>query len=116
MIRTILSSIIIFAVVWFAVTNASAIRINAFFWNVEVSVALLVFIVFALGFVFGVIRVAPAWFRNYSQARKHANTAEHTAQENQELAERVQDLETQLAQARTAQQKTETAPDSERAE
>lgn len=100
MIRTILSGLIIFAVIWFTVTNASLININAFFWNVSISTALVVFVAFMLGFVFGVIRVAPAWFRKHSLMKKSVRTAGLKTEESKELAQRVRELEAELAAAR----------------
>ena len=100
MLRTVLSGLIIFAVLWFAVTNATAITINAFLWNISVSTAIVVFVSFALGFVFGVLRVAPSWFKKRSLARTHERHAGIKDQESKELAQRVRELEAELAAAR----------------
>ncbi|QSH39383.1 LapA family protein [Candidatus Kaiserbacteria bacterium] len=97
MIRSITSGIIIFAVVWFAVTNASAIHINAFLWNISVSTAVVVFISFALGFIFGVVRIAPSWFKKRMQVGKGHKALDICIQENKEHSERIKQLEMELA-------------------
>ena len=100
MIRTLISSIILFAVAWFAVTNAAPININAFFWNIDMSAAVVVLGAFALGFVLGVVRVAPSWLRKHTQANKHRKELQVCRTENKESAARIQELEVELAAAR----------------
>lgn len=100
MTRMILSGAIIFAVIWFAVTNATAIHINAFFWNISISTAIVVFISFVLGFVFGVLRVAPSWFRKSAQVGKHQKALDVCQQENKEHTQRIKELEIELATER----------------
>lgn len=89
MIRTILSGIILFAIIWFAVSNSTAITLNVFFWNVSVSAALVIFVTFFVGFVFGVLRVAPSWFRKHSLLGKQKREGRHSE-------ERVRELEKEL--------------------
>jgi|TARA_B100000745_G_C20143233_1_gene392073 uncharacterized integral membrane protein len=95
--RAITSGTIIFAIIWFAVTNANAIPINAFFWNISVSTAVVVFISFALGFLFGVIRIAPAWLKKRIQVGKGHKALDICIQENKEHSERIKQLEMELA-------------------
>lgn len=96
----IVSGIIVFAVMWFAVTNATAVNINAFFWNISVSTAIVVFISFVLGFIFGVVRVAPSWFRKRLQVGKGQKALDVCLQENKGHTQRIKDLEIELATER----------------
>ena len=100
MVRTILSALILFAVIWFAVSNAASVRLNVFFWNISVSVAVVVFATFVVGFIFGVLRVAPSWFRQNLQAGKHKKELEQCATESQERAQRIKELELELTTER----------------
>jgi len=76
MIRTILSGAILFAIIWFAVSNSTAINLNIFLWNISVSASLVIFVTFLVGFVFGVLRVAPSWFRKHMQLGKQKRESE----------------------------------------
>ncbi len=96
MMRTILSGIILFAIIWFAVSNSTAITLNVFFWNISVSAALVIFVTFLVGFAFGVLRVAPSWFRKHSLLGKQKK-------ENKESTQRIENLEREL----TTEQKKE---------
>lgn len=98
--RTILSAIILFAVIWFAISNASVITLNVFFWNVSVSAALVIFATFLVGFVFGVLRVAPSWFRKHSQVGKHQKELKTCLEENKGHTQRIRELEVELATER----------------
>ena len=100
MMRTIISGIIVFATAWFAVTNAAPVNINAFFWNIDMSAAVVVLGAFALGFVLGVVRVAPSWLRTRAQASTHHKELQVCLTESKESAARVQELEVELAAAR----------------
>jgi len=100
MIRTILSVAILFTVIWFAVSNATAVNLNVFFWNISISAALVIFITFLIGFVFGVLRVAPSWFRKKAQAGKHHKELTVCQKENKEHTQRIQELELELASER----------------
>ena len=98
MIRTILSAAILFSVIWFAVSNSAAVTLNIFFWNTSVSAALVIFVTFLVGFVFGVVRVAPSWFRKHMLLRRHEQRVAEETQESEKLRQRVAQLEAQLAQ------------------
>lgn len=100
MIRTILSAIILFAIIWFAVSNATAISLNVFFWNISVSAALVIFLTFLVGFVFGVLRVAPSWFRKHSQMGKGQKDLDVCQKENEKHTQRIKELELELASER----------------
>ena len=88
MTRTVISGIILFAIIWFAVSNATAVSLNVFFWNVSVSAALVIFITFLVGFIFGVLRVAPYWFRKHAMLGK----------QEKESKKRIKNLEGELAE------------------
>lgn len=100
MIRTVLSVVILFGIIWFAVSNAALVNLNVFFWNVSVSAALVIFITFIMGFVFGVIRVAPSWFRKHSQIGKHQKELQTCMTENKANMQRIKELEVELASLR----------------
>jgi len=107
MTRSILSATILFFVIWFAVSNATAVSLNVFFWHTSVSAALVIFITFIVGFVFGVLRVAPSWFRKNSQIGKHQKQLQVCQEENKEHAQRIKDLEIELASERAKVNKLE---------
>jgi len=100
MVRTIISAVILFAVIWFAVSNTVPITLNVFFWNISVSAALVIFVTFLVGFVFGVLRVAPSWFKKNSQIGKHQKELNACISENKENSERIKELEMELASER----------------
>ena len=100
MTRTITSGLILFAIIWFAVSNAAAVTLNVFFWNVSVSAAFVIFITFLVGFVFGVLRVAPSWFRKHSQIGKQQRDQASLEQVGTNKDERIAKLESELAQTR----------------
>jgi len=92
MFRTIVSGIILFAVIWFAVSNATAVTLNVFFWNISVSASLVIFTTFLVGFVFGVLRVAPSWFRKHAMLGKQKKESERQIEKLEgELAKKKED-------------------------
>jgi uncharacterized membrane protein YciS (DUF1049 family) len=97
-IRGIISILIIGAVLWFAVANASVVTINLIFWEVSASIALVVGIVFVLGFLLGVLRLAPGFLRNRSAARANERTLNEVQKERDSLKERSHTLEEQVRQ------------------
>jgi uncharacterized integral membrane protein len=100
MTRTILSAVILFAVIWFAVSNTALVTLNVFFWNVSVSAALVVFVTFLVGFVFGVLRVTPSWLRKHTQMGRHHKDLQKCLDESKGQTERIKELEVELASER----------------
>lgn len=100
MIRTGISAVILFGVIWFAVSNATLVNLNVFFWNVSVSAAIVIFITFVVGFIFGVVRVTPSWLRKHSQVGKHQKELQVCMNENKASTQRIKELEVELATLR----------------
>ncbi|MAZ67582.1 hypothetical protein CL652_02300 [bacterium] len=98
--RTVASAVILFGVIWFAVSNASLVNLNIFFWNVSVSAALVIFLTFLVGFMFGVLRIAPSWFKKHSQVGKHQKELQACLKESKGQIERIKELEIELASER----------------
>jgi uncharacterized integral membrane protein len=96
--QTLLSLIIIAAVLWFAITNAAAITVNVFLWEINASLALVIAGAFLLGFLLGVLRLAPALWRNRKAARMHELAHAELKKERDALAERASVLEDQVRQ------------------
>ena len=100
MVRTILSVTILFAIIWFAVSNATAVTLNVFLWNISVSAALVIFVTFLIGFVFGVVRVAPSWFRKHALTGRQHKELGVCQKENEESTRRIKELELELTTER----------------
>ena len=94
--RSALTVLILIAVLWFAVTNAPLVVVHLFFWTVQASLALVVGITFLLGFLLGVLHLAPGFFRNRSAAIAHAKSLDETRKERDQFAERSKTLEEQV--------------------
>lgn len=106
MTRTIVSAIILFGVIWFAVSNTAVVNLNVFLWNISVSAALVIFVTFLIGFIFGVLRVAPSWFKKHSQVGKHQRELDTCLKESRGQTERIKELEVELASERQKLQET----------
>lgn len=111
MLRTVLSILILFAVIWFAVSNAAEIRLNVFFWNISVSAALVIFTTFVAGFTLGVLRVVPAWFRTHGLMNRNQKELTVCKGENKEYAQRIEELEMELVTERQKAIAAETSRD-----
>ncbi len=91
--RTILTWAILGAVLWFSITNVDAITLHLLFWQVTASTALIIFFTFLLGFLFGVVRLAPGLLKKSSSI--------HTAeQELNALKQKYEVLQNELQKLR----------------
>jgi len=97
-VSMVLSVLILGAVLWFAVANASVVTINLIFWDFTASLAVIVGVVFLLGFFLGVLRLAPGILRNRSAVRANKQALIETQKERDALAERSEVLEGQVKQ------------------
>lgn len=93
---TVFSIVLLAAVLWFAVLNANAVTITLFFWEVESSLALIVGVSLAVGFVFGVLRVAPGFWRYKISSRRFGKDLKSLQTEKNVLLERSRVLEEQI--------------------
>jgi uncharacterized membrane protein YciS (DUF1049 family) len=96
--RTFFGLFIVAAVVWFAIANAAPVTVHVFLWDVTGSLALVVGVMFLLGFVLGVLRLAPGFFRGRAAARENKRALLETKKERDTLAERSDTLEEQVRQ------------------
>lgn len=94
--RTLLIIGIASAVLWFAIANASTITLNLFIWNVDISLALFTGITLLIGFLLGVLRLAPGFWRGRSAAKKSEKELADIRGRHDVLAERSRVLEEQI--------------------
>lgn len=87
--RTFFSIVILLVVILLALANAQAVTLSAFFWHWQVSLALVVSLSFVLGFIFGMVRVAPSLWRHSSIAKHNARMVEERNAELQRLHEDI---------------------------
>jgi lipopolysaccharide assembly protein A len=96
--RTFLSLALVALVLWFAAENATTVALDLFLWDINVSLALIVGVAFLLGFLLGVLRLAPGFWRGHFAARESKRALDVTKKERDALAERSQVLEEQVQQ------------------
>lgn len=68
--RLIVSLIALIAAVVLAVQNATPVTLNAFFWRLDASLAVIIVLGFAVGALAATIALMPAWFRSHKQVRR----------------------------------------------
>lgn len=96
--------IIVLAAVWFAVTNAHEVTVSFMIWEASLPVAFIVILSFAMGFLAGILKLAPGYLKSSYAARKQASALSTTEKERDTLAERASVLEGQMKElAPTAQ-------------
>ena len=96
--RTIFSIIILIAVVWLALSNSHVVSVKLFFWDYSLSFAIIVGVSFLLGFLLGVLRLAPGFLSSKRSAQKRGKSLAKTEQERDVLRERTEVLEDQISQ------------------
>ena len=102
--RTIFTIIILGGVTWFSISNASAVTLRLFLWEYSVSLALIVVVSFLLGFILGILRLAPGiWSRGASIKQTNKKLSE-TESERDELTKRNTVLEEKIKSLETTPQ------------
>lgn len=91
--RTIFTIIILGGVIWFAIGNAEAVTLKLFLWEYSVSLALIVGICFLLGFILGVLRLAPGLWSKDSSVKQVSKKLFDVELERDKLKKRVAELE-----------------------
>jgi uncharacterized integral membrane protein len=94
--RTIFTIIILAGVTWFAIGNAEAVTLKLFLWEYSVSLALIVVISFILGFILGLLRLAPGLLSKKSQTKQAQEQLTQVTKERDELQTKLQKLETAI--------------------
>lgn len=90
--RTILTWTILGIVLWFSITNVDAITLHLLFWQVTASTALIIFFTFLLGFLFGVVRLAPGLLKKSSSLRSGEHELTKLKNECAELKKEIIEL------------------------
>ncbi len=90
--RTILTWTILGVVLWFSITNVDAITLHLLFWQVTASTALIIFFTFLLGFLFGVVRLAPGLLKKSSSLRSGEHELTKLKNECAELKKEIIEL------------------------
>ena len=96
--RTIISVLIIGAVLWFAIANAAVVDLKLFVWDLNASLAIVIAVAFFLGFFLGILYLAPSYFKQRQIARKHERALRVTEKERDEYSGRSAILEEQMDQ------------------
>ena len=91
--RTLFSIIILGGVIWFAIGNAEAVTLKLFLWEYSVSLALIVGVCFLLGFIIGLLRLAPGLWSKGSSAKQANKKLMQMEIEREELKKRIKELE-----------------------
>jgi uncharacterized integral membrane protein len=96
--RTFFSIVIAAVVLWFAIANAAAVTVHLLFWKINASLALVIGGSFILGFLLGVLRLAPGLWGRHFAVRSKERALSETSKERDALAERSKVLEEQVQQ------------------
>jgi uncharacterized integral membrane protein len=94
--HTFFSLIIVVVVLWFAIANAATVTVHLFFWDINASLALVIGCTFILGFLLGVIRLAPGLWSRHIAVRSKERALSETRKERDEFSERSKILEEQV--------------------
>lgn len=95
----IINLILILIVIVFAIQNHEPVLIRLFFWNVEVSKALLVVLVLFIGVLTGIFTSSVSAYRKMKRMKKEASSKEDTKKEETNEGQKIpenKDAEKQL--------------------
>ncbi len=95
--QTLSTIVIVAAVLWFALTNAGAVTLTILVWDVSASLALVVGVSFLLGFLLGLVRLFPSFWRYRSQSRAVERSRGEVQKERDILSEQVTVLKEQVS-------------------
>lgn len=101
--RTALSIIIVLGVLWFAIANAAVITVHLFIWDVTASLALIVAVSALLGFLLGILRLTPRFWRGNVAARANKAALAETRAERDRLVDHTKKLEDALTKSTPTQ-------------
>jgi len=88
--------VIVAGVLWFAATNGEPVTLSLFLWELDATLAFTVGAAFILGFIVGVLWLAPSYWRRHVDASSSKRSLEAIKAERDALAERSKVLEEQM--------------------
>lgn len=91
--KTFFTIIILGSVIWFAIGNAEDVTLKLFLWEYSVSLALIVGVCFLLGFILGLLRLAPGLWSKGSSAKQASKKLLQAELERDELKKQIAVME-----------------------